>query len=89
MHGTLAGYERHRRADSEACDLCKAARRGYQAGIRGRKTPPPPSLPDDLTAALLRMCRAIVLRRPVGSIQTLASEALRIAEQRRTPGGES
>lgn len=86
VHGTLAGFERHRRAEEDPCDLCAAARRGYQSGIRGRQPVPPPSLPDELTVALLRMCRAIVLRRPAGRVLELARTALRVAEARRAGG---
>lgn len=81
-HGTLAGFERHRRAGDEICDLCRAARRGYEAARRERKAPDPPSLPDELTEVLLRMCRAIVLRRPAGPIRQVAAEALRVAAER-------
>lgn len=78
-HGTLAGYERHRRAKDEICELCRAAQRGYRQGQRNATPPAPPRLPDELTEALLRMCRNIVLRRPAGRIHELAAEALRVA----------
>jgi hypothetical protein len=82
LHGTLAGYERHRRAGDEYCELCRAAKRGYDGARRDRKSDGPPILPDDLTDALLRMCRAIVLRRPAGSVRSLATEALKAAAGR-------
>lgn len=80
-HGTYAGYETHRRAKDEICELCMAAKRGYQVALRRQQAPAAAGgrLPDDLTVQLLKVCRAIVLRRPIGSIETLAREALRAA----------
>lgn len=77
-HGTLAGHERHRRAKEPSCDLCMAAKRGYQLGMRRRKESAP-GMPDELTAALLAACRAIVLCRPTPHIRELAAHALRTA----------
>ena len=36
-HGTLAGYQTHRREGTPACDLCKAANTGYQHGAKVRR----------------------------------------------------
>lgn len=77
-HGTAAGYERHRRAKEQPCELCQAAKRGYQLGMR-RRNERPAGMPDELTAALLAACRAIVLRRPTPRIQELAAHALQVA----------
>ena len=85
-HGTLAGYERHRRAQEESCELCKAAKRGYQVGMR-RRLEREPGIPDDLTAALLAFCRAVVMRRPVPGIHAAAVRALRIADEPLTRNG--
>lgn len=80
-HGTVAGHERHRRAKEKPCELCLAAKRGYQLGMRRRKERQE-GVPDELILALLSACRAIVLRRPVPRIQDLAAHALRIADER-------
>jgi hypothetical protein len=77
-HGTAAGYERHRRARETPCELCRAAKRGYQLGMR-RRNEREAGMPDELTTALLAACRAIVLRRPAPRIQELAAHALQVA----------
>lgn len=78
-HGTVAGYERHRRAKERPCELCTAAKRGYQLGMR-RRNERKEGMPDELVAALLAACRAIVLHRPVPRIQELAAHALQVAK---------
>lgn len=90
-HGTYRGFQRHRRLNEQACDLCRAARNGYdqavKAGRRERASPTAPALPDELTEALLRLCRAIVLGRPVGRIRELATAALRAEADKRAAAG--
>lgn len=73
-HGTVAGYERHRRSKEQPCDLCAAAKRGYQLGIRRRNE----GMSDELIKALLTACRAIALGRPTPRVQELARHALQI-----------
>lgn len=77
-HGTAAGYERHRRAKEQPCELCRAAKRGYQLGMR-RRNERKEGMPDELITALLAACRAIVLNRPVPRVQELARVALQVA----------
>jgi hypothetical protein len=79
-HGTLAGHERHRRAKEPSCELCLAAKRGYQLGMR-RRNESKGDIPNELTTALLAMCRAVVLRRPTPRIQELAAHALQVAKR--------
>ena len=90
-HGNMRGYDKHRRAGEDPCDLCKAAKSGYEQGKRARHILAPPlpaSLPDELTEALLRACRAIVLRQPPGSqLVGLARHALQVADARRNGNG--
>lgn len=76
-HGTVAGNERHRRANEEPCELCRAAKRGYLLGLRRRKE----GVPDELITALLAACRAIVLDRPAPRVQELARAALQAANR--------
>lgn len=88
-HGTIRGHARHRRANEQPCELCMAAKRGYEHAVRTRPKPTGPMVSKDLAKALLALCRAIVLHQPVPRIRELAAHALTVAAAtRRDVGAE-
>lgn len=84
-HGTYAGYQTHRRAHEAPCELCRAASRGYQQGVRGNQREGVRTLPDELTVALLRVANAYLLGRPVPQMRQLCAEAIRLGHARNQP----
>jgi hypothetical protein len=82
--GTPRGGERHRREKTPKCELCKAARRGYDQGWDGamakvRRTAVSP-VTRELAEAVVQACRAIIYRRPTPQLRELAVQVVRIAD---------
>jgi hypothetical protein len=82
--GTPKGRERHRREGTAACDLCKAAMRGYHqghsAGVAKARREARSAVSEPLAAAVVRACRAIAFREPVARVRQLAVEVVRVAD---------
>lgn len=84
-HGTFRAFQRHRREKTEPCDLCKAARRGYEHGYKNAVANTEArferaSHSSQLTERALNVCRGLVLRRPPAPLRELAVAIIREAD---------
>jgi len=82
--GTPKGHQRHMRERTTPCELCKAVRRGYEQGLKAAGSAAMKAartaIPRDLAEAVVKVCRAIVLRRPAPHIRELAVRVVQIAD---------
>lgn len=84
--GSPRGAERHKREHTEACEPCRAARRGYEQGMtaglakaaRMAKVTAPLVSPE-LTTEVVSAMRAVLHRRPYPQLRELARTVVRAA----------
>lgn len=84
-HGTFRAFQRHRREKTEPCDLCKAARRGYEHGYKNAVANTEArferaSHSSQLTERALNVCRLLVHKRPYPVVRELAVAVVREAD---------
>jgi len=81
--GTTRGAQQHRRDKTELCGPCRYTTRGYDAGYKAAMTRAArearDAIPRPLAEAVVKACRAYVLRRPVPQFLQAASAVVRIA----------
>lgn len=82
--GSTKGVGRHRREGSDLCGPCRNVQRGYDAGYKAAMTraarDAKAAIPEPLAEAMVRACRAIAFREPVGRARRLAVQVVRIAD---------
>lgn len=81
-HGTFRAYQRHRREKTDPCDLCKAAKRGYDQGYRNAVANTQARFeratrPARLAEQALDVCRQLVYRRPYLVVREQAVAVIR------------
>lgn len=86
--GFPRGYQRHMRENTPLCDPCRAAKRGYEQGLKGRPPSAPatavPVVPAELVDAVVKLARAFLLRRPVPQVRGLCAAVVRIHDAEAT-----
>lgn len=81
-HGTFRAYQRHRREKTDPCDLCRAAKRGYDQGYKNAVANTAARMeratrPVQLAEAALNVCRQLVYRRPYALLREQAVAIIR------------
>lgn len=84
-HGTFRAFERHRRHNTEPCDLCKAAKRGYEQGYKNavaktEQRAERARRPAELAEQAMNVCRRLVYRRPYLVLREQAVVIIREAD---------
>lgn len=77
-HGSYQGWQRHKRNGDPSCDLCAAAKRGYDVGVRygtaeARRVTSASRLADRAFA----VCRQLVHKRPYPALREEAVAIIR------------
>lgn len=81
-HGTFRAFQRHRREKTPPCDLCKAAKRGYDQGYKNATANTVARMeratrPTLLAEAALNVCRQLVYRHPYPVVREQAVAIIR------------